>query len=172
MLEDLEQLAELVKGSTEELTAAAAALDSFSHGAQTEVQSIGSELKAEQIDVDTALDRLTEVRKELTGKLEEFSTAQIAAYAKTEEEQEEMRQAMSRSRYSYSKNNPRGGGSILDVTSPAELFWRVQAYNVGYSSAVNAVTSSREAASSSSGGVSHGYSGGGSFSGAGGSSRF
>ncbi|MCW4465376.1 DUF5129 domain-containing protein [Glutamicibacter sp. MNS18] len=172
VLEDLDQLAELVKGPSKELKAVAAALESFSHTAQSEVDKAGSDLKAERIDVDTALDRLAEVRKELTAKLEEFSTAQIEAYAQTEEEKEEMRKAMSRSRYSYSKNNPRGGGSILDVTSPGEWFWRVQAYNVGYSSGVSAVTSSREAASSSSGGVSQGYSGGGSFSGAGGSSRF
>ena len=82
-----------------------------------------------------------------------------------------MRGELERLRYSYAKNNPRHGGSILDVTTPGGFFWTVPSYNFGYSAGVNAMTSSREAASSS-GGVSHGYGGGGgSFSGAGGSSR-
>lgn len=172
LLEDLDELPELTKDAEDGLKPAAAALDSYGHTARAELESIGTELKAEVIDVDTALDRLAELRKELTGKLEQFSDAQVEAYVKNTEEREQMREEMERSRYSYSKNHPRHGGSILDVTSPGGLFWTVQAYNAGYSTGVSAVDSSREAASSS-GGVSHGYGGGGgSFSGAGGSSRF
>lgn len=169
LLDDLEQISELVKAAEPGTGAAVAALESFSHTAKDEAQSIGTDLKAEAIDVDTALDRLAELRRELTGKLEDFAAAQIEAYAENDDEKEDMRRKMNDSR---SSSQQWRGGSILDVTSPAGMFWRVQSYNMGYSSGVSSVTESREAASSSSG-ISHGYSGGGgSFSGAGGSSRF
>ncbi|QCY46673.1 MULTISPECIES: DUF5129 domain-containing protein [Glutamicibacter] len=172
LLEDLEQIPQLVKDAEAGTEAAGAALESFRHTAVDEAQFIGTELKAEVIDADTALDRLAQLREQLTEKLEDFATAQIDAYAQNDDEKEDMRRKMRESRSSYSQQR-RGGGSILDVTSPAGMFWRVQAYNTGYSSGVSSVTSSREAASSPSSGISHGYSGGGgSFSGAGGSSRF
>jgi uncharacterized membrane protein YgcG len=68
----------------------------------------------------------------------------------------------------------RGTGSILDATTPANYFWRVAAYQMGYNAGHSQVEHNRSAASASShsGGISHGYSGGGSFSGSGGSSRF
>ena len=172
LLEDLEALPELIKESDESTSGAAAALDSFAASAKAEVERIGTDFSAQTIDVDTALDQLTELRKKLTDKLDDFASAQIESYAESESEKRAMREAMRRERTSYSSGGYRGGGSILDVTSPVELFWRVHSFNIGYHAGMNSVTSSREAASSSSG-VSSGYSGGGgSFSGAGGSSRF
>ncbi|WPR65857.1 DUF5129 domain-containing protein [Glutamicibacter protophormiae] len=169
ILEDLEELPQLLDDTDKKLGPAGSALRSFAATAQQEVQDIGTDLAAQAIDVDTALDRLSELRKQLTERLEAYATARIGAYAKSKAEEKEMRESMRQQR--YAATGSRGGGSILDVTSPAELFWRVGAFNIGYHSAVSAVDSSRQAASSSSG-VSSGYSGGGSFSGAGGSSRF
>ncbi len=169
ILEDLAELPQLLGDQDKKLGPAGAALSSFSDSAQQEVERIGTEFAAEKIDVDTALDRLSELRKQLTEKLDTYATARIGAYAKTAEEEKEMRDSLRQQR--YATTGTRAGGSILDVTSPADLFWRVNAFNIGYRSAVSSVDSSRQAASSS--GVSSGYSGGGgSFSGSGGSSRF
>lgn len=171
LLEDLRALPELTSGGGRGTHAARAALDSFGAGAEEQIQRIGTDLKAEKIDADTALDGLVSLRTELTEKLQDLSTAQIEAYAKTDAEKEDMRRQMDTAR--EDRDVVRAGGSILDVTSSANLFWRVNAYNIGYNSGINSVDSAREAASSSSGGVSSGYSGGGgSFSGSGGSSRF
>ena len=169
ILEDLAELPELLGGPDKKLGPAGSALRSFGDTAQLEVQAVGTDLAAQAIDVDTALDRLSELRKQLTERLDAYAAARIGAYAKSEAEEKEMRETLRKQR--YASTGTRSGGSILDVTSPAEFFWRVSAFNIGYHSAVKAVDSSRQAASSSSG-VSTGYSGGGSFSGAGGSSRF
>ncbi|WP_313811803.1 DUF5129 domain-containing protein [Glutamicibacter sp.] len=173
LLEDLKALPELTAEAEEGTQGAAAALDSFAADASSEIERIGTDLKAENIDVDSALDRLTELRKLLTERLDAFATAQIEAYAESEEEKRDMQEALRNERTKYSNRGYRSGGSILDVTSPGELFWRVQSFNTGYHAGVNSVTSSRQAASSTSSGISSGYSGGGgSFSGSGGSSRF
>lgn len=169
ILEDLAELPELLGGPDKKLGPAGSALRSFADTAQQEVQAVGTDLAAQVIDVDTALDRLSELRKQLTDRLDAYAAARIGAYAKSEAEEKQMRAKLRKQR--YASTGTRSGGSILDVTSPAEFFWRVSAFNIGYQSAVKAVNSSRQAASSSSG-VSTGYSGGGSFSGAGGSSRF
>ncbi|WP_418908844.1 DUF5129 domain-containing protein [Glutamicibacter endophyticus] len=172
ILEDLDELGNLSSEGEEKLQSAFAALQSFGEEARAVVARTGTELKAERIDVDTALDRLRELRERLTARLDEYAKVQIESYAETESEREQMRDKLREARSANNRSRTRGGGSILDVISPADLFWRVQAYNVGYSSGVSAVESSRQSASSSSGGISHGYSGGGSFSGSGGSSRF
>ncbi len=173
LLEDLAALPDLTSDAEEATTGAAAALESFGVDAAADVERIGTDLKAENIGVDAALDQLSELRKQLTERLDAFATAQIDAYAQSEEEKRDMREALRTERTNYSSGGYQGGGSILDVTSPGELFWRVQSFNVGYHAGVSSVDSSREAASSSSSGVSSGYSGGGgSFSGAGGSSHF
>ena len=171
LLEDLAELPELTSDSAQGTEPARAALDSFGHSAKQRVEQIGTDLKSETIDVDTALDQLAELRQELTEKLEVLSAAQIEAFAKTKDEKEDMRRQMAKAR--DKRDSVHAGGSILDVTGSAGFFWRVNAYNIGYNSGVDAVKSSRQAASSSSSGISSGYSGGGgSFSGAGGSSRF
>ena len=177
LLDDLGALTSLTSGGNSSIEAETAALKSFGQEAEGKVQKISTDLQTQAIDVDTALDGLAELRKELTQRLDAFATAQINAFAKSESEKSEMRSKMREARYEYSANSRRrGSGSILDVTLPSDFFWRVQAYSVGYSSGRSAVESDRAAAaraSSSSGGISHGYSGGGgSFSGSGGSSRF
>ncbi|PRA08352.1 hypothetical protein CQ010_17675 [Arthrobacter sp. MYb211] len=168
LLEDLTELPALIEDAPEELQAQAAALDSYSATAKRAVADLGNELKAEKLDVDTALDKLSELRSQLTERLDAYASAQVEVYASSAEEKQEMHEALRHSR--YDSTGASRSGSILDVIYPASMFWRVNSYNAGYATGVNAVDTSREAASSS--GVSHGYSGGGSFSGAGGSSRF
>jgi len=176
LVEDLGNLPSLVSGAAGGAEAAAAALTSFGQTAQTQIEKIGTDLQTQTIDVDAALDQLADLRKQLTQRLDDFATAQIDAFAKSSAEKEKMRDEMRRARNDETSRRRRSGtGSILDVTSPGDLYWRVQAYTAGYNAGRGSVESSRQAASraSSSGGISHGYSGGGgSFSGSGGSSRF
>lgn len=170
LADDLAQISTLIDGVDPELMGSAAALASYRETATQSLESLGNQLKAEQIDVDAALDELSDLRRGLTERLDEFAKAQIEAYAENEDEKEEMRREMERSRYSTASQGPRGG-TILDVLNPGSLYWSVGSYNAGYTAGTNSVDQSRES-SSSSGSVSTGYSGGGSFSGSGGSSRF
>ncbi|WP_159614831.1 DUF5129 domain-containing protein [Glutamicibacter sp. JC586] len=170
LADDLAQISTLIDDVEPELQGSAAALASYRESATQSLESLGTQLKAEQLDVDAALDQLSDLRLGLTERLDEFSKAQIEAYAQNEDEKEEMRKEMERSRYSTTGYSPRSG-TILDVLNPGALYWSVGSYNAGYSAGTNSVDQSRQSASSS-GSVSTGYSGGGSFSGSGGSSRF
>lgn len=177
LLEDLNALPELTENSTdaaedgdEEVRASVAALNSFAAQARNQLQRLGDELKSESIEVDDALDALSDLRVQLTEKLDALANAQIVTYAKSPEEEEEMRTELKRSRYDATNQRPRAVGTILDVSYPAAMYWSVGSYSTGYSQAVSSVDSSRSSGGSS--GVSQGYSGGGSFSGAGGSSHF
>ena len=171
------ELAEIPNLSIQEsgTDAELAALKSFQVQAMAEVEKLTADLAAETIDVDTALDRLADLRKQLTQRLDEFVRVQIDAFADSQAEKEQIRDEIRKQRAEVSRNRRRrGNGSILDVTSAGDLFWTVDAVVTGYRDGRGSVVSDRQrAASSSSGGISHGYSGGGgSFSGAGGSSRF
>lgn len=168
--DDLTQISTLIDNVEPELQASAAALASYREDATATLASLSTKLKTEEIDVDQALDQLSDLRKELTQRLDEFAKAQIDAFAENEDEKEQMREAMERSRQSTDYHGSRGG-TILDVLNPGALFWSVNSYNAGYSSGTSSVAQARESASSS-GSISTGYSGGGSFSGSGGSSRF
>lgn len=176
LLEDLNVLPELTENSTgevadgDEVRASAAALDSFAAQARNRLTHLGDELKSESIEVDDALDALSDLRVQLTEKLDALANAQIVTYATSAEEEAEMRTELNRSRYDATNQRPRAVGTILDVSYPAAMYWSVGSYSTGYSQAVSSVDSSR--ASGGSSGVSQGYSGGGSFSGAGGSSHF
>jgi len=175
LLADLDEIDSLTSDATDSTQGAASALRSFAAEARTAVDKISADLQAQTIEVDAALDGLADLRKKLTERLDAFATAQIDAFAKSESEKQKMRDKMREARYEYSsRQRRRGTGSILDVTLPGDLFWRVQSYSAGYQAGRSSVQSDRNAASrSSSGGISHGYSGGGgSFSGSGGSSRF
>lgn len=167
-LDDLSALPEIVEDAENELAAPAAALTSYGEQARATVERLGADLATEAISVDDALDRLSEMRAELTSKLEAFSEAQIAAFAEDESEADEMREEMRKSR----RGSARAGGSILDLTYGYSYFWHVADYHAGYRAGTQSVESSRAAASSSSSGISSGYGGGTSFSGSGGSSRF
>jgi hypothetical protein len=157
LLDDLTALPSLVEDSTGDLAAPAAALTSYGQQARADVESLGADLATEAVTVDDALDRLSEMRAELTSKLEAFSEAQIAAFAKDESEADEMREEMRKSR----RGSVRAGGSILDLTYGYSYFWHVADYHAGYRAGTQSVESSRASASSSSG-----------ISGSGGSSRF
>ena len=176
LLEDLNALPELTENfvtdqaSSEEVRASAAALNSFAAQARTQLQRLGNELSRESIAVDDALDALSDLRVQLTEKLDALANAQILTYATSPEEEEEMRTELNRSRHDATNQSPRAVGTILDVSYPAAMYWSVGSYNTGYSQAVSSVDSSRSSGGAS--GVSQGYSGGGSFSGAGGSSHF
>ncbi|MFD1377180.1 DUF5129 domain-containing protein [Micrococcus antarcticus] len=168
--EDLDEIRELLNDVEPELMGSAAALVSYREMATTQLGELSVQLKEESITVDQALDGLSELRAELTEKLDVFAQAQIEVYAESAEEKADMQSALKKSRYESGAYDGRSG-TILDVLNPVSMYWRVGGYHHGYSAGVSAVAESREAASSS-GGVSGGYSGGGSFSGAGGSSRF
>ncbi|WP_347039698.1 DUF5129 domain-containing protein [Glutamicibacter halophytocola] len=170
LADDLAQISTLVDDAEPELAGSAAALASYQVTAAESLEALGTQLKTEEIDVDQALDQLSDLRQGLTERLDEFAKAQIDAYAENDEEKEQMREAMERSRNSTGSHSPRGG-TILDVLNPGAMYWSVSSYHAGYTSGANSVDQSRESASSS-GSVSTGYSGGGSFSGSGGSSRF
>jgi hypothetical protein len=171
LIEDLDRLDSLTGSRRVPLRDASPALASFREEARTTLETVSSDLEAQRIDVDQALDALADLRKELTDQLQQHSEEQIAKYAKTAEEEATMREQMSSARHGARR---RGTGSILDATTPANYFWRVAAYQMGYNAGHSQVEHNRSAASASShsGGISHGYSGGGSFSGSGGSSRF
>src|SRR5690606_20860969 len=111
-LDDLSALPEIVEDAENELAAPAAALTSYGEQARATVERLGADLATEAISVDDALDRLSEMRAELTSKLEAFSEAQIAAFAEDESEADEMREEMRKSR----RGSARAGGSILDLT--------------------------------------------------------
>ena len=166
LLDDLDALPALAEDSPSELAAPAAALVSYGEQARGTVERLGSDLATEVLTVDDALDRLREIRTELTSKLEAFSEAQIAAFAKDASEADEMRSEIQKSR----RGSMRAGGSILDLTFGYSYFWHVADYHAGYRAGTQAVESARASASSSS--ISSGYGGGTSFSGSGGSSRF
>jgi hypothetical protein len=170
LIQDLDQLDSLTGSAPTPLRDVAPALASFREEARTQLDSISSDLEAQRIDVDQALDALAGLRSELTTHLERFSEAQIQKYARSASEERTLREQMSSARYGQRRS---GTGSILDVAGPANHFWRVAAYQLGYSAGQRRVESARSAARSSrSGGISRGYSRGGSFSGSGGSSRF
>ncbi|WP_291279397.1 DUF5129 domain-containing protein [Galactobacter sp.] len=171
LLEDLDRLDSVSGSAPVDLRSVDATLASFREEARAKVESVSSDLEAQRITVDQALDALSDLRSQLTKQLERFSEAQIAKYAKSASEERLMREQMSSARYGQRRS---GTGSILDVSGPANHFWRVAAYQMGYTAGHSRVESARSAASSSSrsGGFSGGYSGGGSFSGSGGSSRF
>ncbi|MGO1318693.1 MAG: DUF5129 domain-containing protein [Galactobacter sp.] len=171
LVEDLKQLDALTRSAPKALNHVTATLTSFREEALAKLDSVSSDLEAQRISVDQALDALAELRSQLTNHLERFSEAQISEYAKSASEERLMREQMSSARYGQRRS---GTGSILDVSGPANHFWRVAAYQMGYSAGHSRVESAHSAASSSSssGGISGGYSGGGSFSGSGGSSRF
>lgn len=168
--DDLDEIKELLNDVEPELKGSATALGSYREMAITELNELSVQLADESITVDQALDGLSELRAELTEKLDIFAQAQIEVYAESAEEKADMQSELKKSRYESGAYDGRSG-TILDVLNPVSMYWRVGGYHHGYSAGVSAVTASREAASSSSG-VSSGYSGGGSFSGAGGSSRF
>lgn len=170
LVEDLQQIPEPASLGSDP---AASALASFKAQALTSVEAIGSALESQSLSVDAALDQLALLRKQLTDRLDAYSKERISQFARTEQERVQMESQLRTARYDATRRS--GVGSILDVTSPAALFWRMSAFNVGFASAQHHVESSRRqaAASRSSGGISHGYGGGGgSFSGSGGSSRF
>jgi len=166
LLDDLDALPALAEDSPSELAAPAAALVSYGEQTKTTVERLGSDLATEALTVDDALDRLREIRTELTNRLEAFSEAQIAAFAKDSSEAEEMRSEIQKAR----RGSARAGGSILDLAFGYSYFWHVADYHAGYRAGTQSVESSRASASSS--GISSGYGGGTSFSGSGGSSRF
>lgn len=170
LVEDLQQIPD---ASSLGADPGAVALASFKAQALTSVQNLDTQMESQQISVDDALDQLANLRKELTSRLDAYAQERINSYARSDEERAQMQGELERARYEASTQRS-GRGSILDVTSPANLFWRMAAFNVGYSHAQTQVDHSRQQAEArSSGGISHGYGGGGgSFSGSGGSSRF
>lgn len=168
IFDDLSKIPELVDGVESQLERSATNLSSFRESALKELDHLTAQLTSEEIDVDQALDGLSDLRRELTKRLEWFADDQINAYAKDSEEKEKMRNAMASARRSGG-DNPRGG-TILDVLSPGGTYWSVGNYSTAYQAGIGSVDEARSSGGSS--GISTGYSGGGSFSGAGGSSRF
>lgn len=152
-----------------ELQGSAAALASYRERTTQSFESLETHLNDERIDVDAASEQLSELRRGLTERLDDFGKAQTEAYTEHEEEMERMRLEMEGTCYSTVDQSQRGG-TILDVLNPGTLYWSVGSYNAGYTAGTNSVDQSRHS-SNSSGSVSTGYSGGGSFSGSGGSSR-
>lgn len=145
----------------------AAALDQWLPTARAELDDLNAGMELNSITTEDALDRLVELRSELSDRLQALADAQREAFAKSESERSRMDEEMETAQNS---SRARRSGSILDVTVP-RLFWSTSGYSQGYSSGVNAVQSSRSSAST--GGSTSGYGGGGgSFSGAGSSSRF
>ncbi len=169
MREDLAEISALTSGQGRLSTAQLTPLRSFKPEAEQRLEQLGAGLQTGKLTPDDALDSLSELRSRLTELLEQFSAAQIDAFAESSKERATVQEQMRRERERVSRRP----GSILDTVHQPGWFWTATAYNVGYSSGVSSVTHAREQAASASSGSSTGYgSSGGSFSGAGSSSSF
>ncbi|MGM7669604.1 DUF5129 domain-containing protein [Microbacterium sp. A93] len=169
MREDLGQIDGLVSGQSKLMAAQLAPLRSFQPEAERELERLGAGLQTGDLSPDDALDGLAALRARLTELLDQFSTAQINSFAKTDAERSTLEQEMQRERNRASRRP----GSILDTVHQPGWFWTATAYHIGFSSGQSSVVHTREQAASASSGSTTGYgSSGGSFSGAGSSSSF
>lgn len=168
LLEDLDQLTELLNQKEAQGLPSTAALASFQTTQAQRIQELSANVQAGIVIPDAALDQLRDAQVTLTNLLQQHSSAMITRYAKTSSERSAMETAMDRSRQEELGTRP---STILGSVSYWYMFYPVHSFNLGYSSGLSAVNTSRSSASS--GGSSTGYgSGGGSFSGSGSSSSF
>ncbi|GAA4772309.1 DUF5129 domain-containing protein [Citricoccus nitrophenolicus] len=169
MREDLGRIDELVSGQSKLSADQLTPLRSFKPEAERELEQLGAGMQTGELTADDALDRLAALRSRLTELLEQYSAAQINAFATSDAERSTLEQEMRRERNRASRRP----GSILDTVHQPGWFWTATAYSIGYSSGQSSVAQAREQAASSSSGSTTGYgSSGGSFSGAGSSSSF
>lgn len=167
LLDDLNQLPTLVAQSEANGLPTTLALDSLHSQKTSELQQLGASFQEGKISPEEALDKLRDLRKELTAVLQQHSEAMIEKFAKTKSEESQMRLAMDISRKSaYRSSSPTILGSVYGWSS----YYSVPSFSTGYSTGRSQVKTAR---SNSSSGSSSGYgSSGGSFSGSGSSSRF
>ena len=167
LVEDLAQLPEVLAQTEAQGLPTTEALGSLHVQRIQDLQKLAADFQSGLISPEAALDRLRDIRKELTTLLQQHSELMIGQYAKTNSEKEDMRKSMEINR----RNDARlGRATILGSVYGFNTFYSVHSYNHGYSSARQQVEAARSSASS---GSSTGYgSSGGSFSGSGSSSRF
>lgn len=169
MREDLGQIDELVSGQSKLTADQLTPLRSFKPEAERELERLGAGLQTGELSPDDALDGLAALRSRLTELLDQFSTAQINAFATSDAERSTLEHQLSQER-ARASHRP---GSILDTVHQPGWFWTATAYTVGFTSGQSSVVQAREQAAASSSGSTTGYgSSGGSFSGAGSSSSF
>lgn len=149
------------------------ALAALAPVATAEIERLGAGLRDGSTTPEAALDGLAALRQQLSDALQQHAEASLAAYAKSEEERDLMREKLEEQR----RREQRPSGSILDTINPPGSYAGPIIFSMGYRSGTEAVEHSRAAAAASSsssfGGGSTGYgSSGGSFSGSGSSSRF
>lgn len=123
------------------------------------------ELEDRSLSPDSALDRLREMRDELSGHLDALAGAVSREYSEVTAEQQMMEKAFRSDGY-----RPAHRSTILGTVDPAWTWFTVSTFQSGFSAGTSEVEQSRS--SSSSGSTSGFPSSGGSFSGAGSSSRF
>ncbi|GAA1984205.1 hypothetical protein GCM10009718_21960 [Isoptericola halotolerans] len=125
------------------------------------------ELEDRSLSPDSALDRLREMRDELSGHLDALAGAVSREYSKVKAEQQMMERAFRSDGY-----RPARRSTILGTVDPAWTWFTVSTFQSGFAAGTSKVEQSRS--SSSSGGSTSGFSSssGGSFSGSGSSSRF
>lgn len=85
LADDRAQISTLIDDVGPELQGCAAAVASYRESTTQSLESIGTQLKAERIDVDAAVDQLSKLRHGLTECLDDFGKAHIEAYAQNEE---------------------------------------------------------------------------------------
>jgi hypothetical protein len=167
LADDLAQLPALLAQPEARDVPTTAALSSFQLQKSAELQQLAADFQSARLSPEAALDRLKDMRMELTALLTQHSEAMIGKYAKTGSEEEKMRHAMERSRSSDLHVQQ---ATILGSVYAWNTFYSVHAFDSGYTSAQTTVDTARNSASS---GSSTGYgSSGGSFSGSGSSSSF
>lgn len=168
LVDDLAQLPALISQPEARGMPTTGALSSL-HTQRTQgLQQLAADFQAGLISPEKALDTLKEIRDELTALLQQHAELMIDTYAKTSAEKTDMHKAMELNRRNDAQ---RGRGSILGSVYGWSIFYSVNSFNHGYSTARQQVDTSRSSASS--GGSSSGYgSSGGSFSGSGSSSSF
>lgn len=167
LLDDLNQLPTLVSQREAKGLPTTLAIDSLYAQKTSELQHLGASFQEGKLSPEEALDKLRDLRKELTAVLQQHSEAMIEKFAKTKSEKSQMRLAMDTSRKSaYRSSSPTILGSVYGWSS----YYSVPSFSTGYSTGRSQVKTAR---SNSSSGSSSGYgSSGGSFSGSGSSSRF
>lgn len=175
VLEDLARVEPVLAGLPAEVRGsdAAGAARAFAAEAETDVTALRGDLEHERLTPDAALDRLREVRLELTRHLDALASVVTRQHRSNERKRRAVGAALGASRRSQPVDT-----TILGVAAPAGMtFFSVAAFQDGVESgrgSSSAATHSSDSAGTSSGGSITGYtpSSGGGFSGSGSSSRF
>ncbi|MGP9745145.1 DUF5129 domain-containing protein [Brachybacterium sp. AOP29-B2-41] len=158
---------------------AAAELTELGGDVAREMDSLTAQLKADQIDPDSALERLDTLTRELSAAVMRLQTVHIAEIAEDDGEAEVLREAADdvdfseddeysslRARRHRREHGSAGGSASDQFWSLSPVLW----YSSWHHESTSALETHRNPPSSS-GGSTSGYSSGG-FSGAGSSSRF